>query len=242
LAGEEFEIASENENIRSPFGGFGVATGDLDNDGAIDLLVANDVDGDLFQVFMNEEDSRSYVKFKLEGTTSNRAAIGAKVSVFAANMWQAKELRSGIGYGAQNSLTMHFGLDDAQSLERVKILWPSGLQQEFNQLTANQAYLIREGGEPENFEAVVTSLALVEHTDFRIIGNPVNEETSILLPQHTEGTFSLNTLNGLQLAVLRTKGETNMALHILSPKIPSGMYLLTFDTGNTRAVIKLLKQ
>ena len=66
------------------------------------------------------------VLFKLVGTRSNRAAIGARVTVRAADVQQFDEVRGGASYLSQNDLRLHFGLGTASKMESVQIRWPNG--------------------------------------------------------------------------------------------------------------------
>jgi enediyne biosynthesis protein E4 len=105
--------------------------GDYDNDGDLDL------DGN----------GNHWLKVKLVGTISNRAAIGAKVRVQAslggAEQWQMREISTGSGYSGHN-LVAHFGLGQAQEAEVVRIEWPSGIVQELRGVRANQTLTVTE--------------------------------------------------------------------------------------------------
>src|SRR5437899_11182206 len=80
------------------------------------------------------------VLFKLIGTKSNRAAIGARVTVHAAGMTQFNEVRSGGSYLSQNDLRLHFGLGPAARMDSVGVRWPSGKAEEFKNLDADKIY------------------------------------------------------------------------------------------------------
>ena len=81
---------------------------------------------------------------KLIGTKSNRAAIGARVSVSAGNLNQIKEVRGGGSYLSQNDLRLHFGLDGNAKINTLEIEWPSGTKQTLRELAADFAYTIEE--------------------------------------------------------------------------------------------------
>ncbi len=83
----------------------------------------------------------------LEGTRSNRSAIGALVQLTSGAHRQLQQVTSGGSFFSQNALTLYFGLAGATIIDRLHILWPSGAQQEFKQLPANFAYRIVEGND-----------------------------------------------------------------------------------------------
>ena len=86
-----------------------MAFGDLNNDGLIDAVVFNQNGPP--SIFLNDtKPSGHRVLFKLEGTTSNRAAIGARVTLYAGGVARIAEVRAGGSYISQNDLRLHFGL------------------------------------------------------------------------------------------------------------------------------------
>jgi hypothetical protein len=123
-----------------------VAWGDFDNDGFPDLFVGNE--GFTPQapfLYRNMGNSNHWLKFQLVGTTSNRSAIGAKVRMKATirgrTMWQMRELSAQTDHGDQRP---NFGLGEAIAAETVRIEWPSGIVQEFHDVTANRILAITE--------------------------------------------------------------------------------------------------
>jgi hypothetical protein len=76
---------------------------------------------------------------------SNRAALGAAVTVQQGNDKNEKEVRSGDGYISQSDLRLHFGLGKSFKAEKIVIRWPSGLIETLADLPANQYYVVREG-------------------------------------------------------------------------------------------------
>lgn len=129
--------------LTTPKNGHGVAAADIDNDGAIELLINNSHDHPT--LLKNVGEHGNWLLLKLEGTKSNRDAIGARVTVRVAGHQQTQEVRSGGGYISQSDLRLHFGLGDAQKVESVDIRWPSGLVQRLEKLDGNRTIRIREG-------------------------------------------------------------------------------------------------
>jgi hypothetical protein len=133
-----------NTVLTADSGSFGpIAWGDYDNDGFPDLFVTA---GQPSFLYHNEGNTNHWITFKLIGAQSNRSAIGAKVRVKATihgkSYWQMRYVSAGDGIG--NSLNAHFGLGDATNAETVRIEWPSGSVQEFQNLAAKQFVTITE--------------------------------------------------------------------------------------------------
>jgi enediyne biosynthesis protein E4 len=120
-----------------------LATGDIDNDGDIDLLVTNNGAG--ANVLLNEGGSGNALLVRAIGTKSNRSGIGARLTLTTGQRRQIREVQSGSSYLGQNDLRAHFGLGSATRSERLEIRWPSGMTEVVNDLPANQILTVREG-------------------------------------------------------------------------------------------------
>jgi hypothetical protein len=79
------------------------------------------------------------------GTKSNRAAIGARVTIHAGGMTQFDEVRGGGSYLSQNDLRLHFGLGSTNKIDLVEVRWPSGKTESFKDVAADKIYAITEG-------------------------------------------------------------------------------------------------
>jgi hypothetical protein len=122
----------------------GVAFGDIANNGNIDMVVLNV--GEAPSLLLNTaKNSNHRVLFKLVGVTSNRAAIGARVTVRSAGLVQFDEVRGGGSYLSQNDLRLHFGLGASASMDSVQIRWPNGNIEEIKNLSADKVYTVVEG-------------------------------------------------------------------------------------------------
>jgi hypothetical protein len=121
----------------------GVAAGDIDNDGALEFLVNNQ--GERPSLLKDAaRPANNWIAIKLEGTASNRSAIGAKVHVVAGDLIQTDEVRSGGGYLSQSDLRLHFGLGQRTAVDRVDIRWPNGRVQTVTGVAANRTTTIVE--------------------------------------------------------------------------------------------------
>jgi len=117
--------------------------GDYDNDGDIDILVANE---ESTPTLMRNEtaNGNNWISIKAIGTRSNPNGIGARVKVIAGDLVQVDEIRSGYSYLSANDLRIHFGLAHHQSVDLIEIRWPSGLLQTLRNVPANQILTVVE--------------------------------------------------------------------------------------------------
>ena len=122
----------------------GAAFADVTNDGNVDVLLLNV--GEPPTLLLNHGVAGNHrVEFRLTGTKSNRAAIGARVTVRAGKLTQFNEVRGGASYLSQNDLRLHFGLGKAATMDSVEVLWPSGAMEKFQNVAADKIYTLVEG-------------------------------------------------------------------------------------------------
>ncbi len=121
----------------------GAAFGDFDNDGSVEIAVNNQNEAPSLFKQSGKRPGR-WVILKLNGTRSNRSAIGARVKVIADGHTQYGEVRSGGSYLSQNDLRLHFGLASASAIDRIEISWPSGTKQVFRNQPVDRILEIRE--------------------------------------------------------------------------------------------------
>jgi hypothetical protein len=122
----------------------GAAFGDIFNTGNVDIVLLNV--GEPPSLLLNtNRDTNHRVLFKLMGTKSNRAAIGARVTIRAGGVQQIGEVRGGGSYLSQNDLRLHFGLGGAAKIESVEVRWPSGKVETLANVAADSIYRIVEG-------------------------------------------------------------------------------------------------
>ena len=122
----------------------GAAFGDLRGDGRMDIVV-NNIDSEPFLYEFAKTRSGRWVRFELVGVKCNRDAIGARVSVTTGGLTQIDEVRSSDSYVSSSDVRLHFGVADAQVIEKVQIRWPDGTVEERAGLTSNREYVIRQG-------------------------------------------------------------------------------------------------
>jgi hypothetical protein len=122
----------------------GAAFGDLFNRGRVDAVVNNMNDAPTLLYDCAPTDRQALV-VALEGTRSNRSAIGARVVVHVGPRRLIDEVRSGGSFCSQNDLRLHFGLGTSAKADRVEVAWPSGARDVLPDVAAGQTVVIREG-------------------------------------------------------------------------------------------------
>ena len=138
------ELFDEAGNaILEPHSSRGIAYGDFDNDGDIDMLVVNL--GEAPSLLRNDGSGKSHwIKIRPEGSISNRSAIGARIEVSANGAKQMKEQLSQSSFLSCNDFRLHFGLGSALEAD-VAVRWPNGKRESFAGLRADRLYTIKEG-------------------------------------------------------------------------------------------------
>ena len=121
----------------------GAAYGDFDRDGDLDVLFSTN-NGPAY-LYRNDGGNRNHwIQLKLQGTRSNRSAIGAVVRVTSAQGVQWQTVHSGSSYCSASDLALTFGLGPDAVVKTIEIEWPSGLRQRLDNVTAGQRLAIEE--------------------------------------------------------------------------------------------------
>jgi hypothetical protein len=121
-----------------------MAIGDYDNDGQLDAVIA--VVNDAPVLLRNSGDQANHwLSIKLVGTSSNRDAVGARVTVAAGGRTVTEEIRASGSYLSQSDLRAHIGLGSATRADRIDIAWPSGRTESAGAVDADMFLIIREG-------------------------------------------------------------------------------------------------
>ena len=136
------------------FGDFPVnsyALGDLNNDGSMDVFHSaggyggwgNEAYED--RVYLNDGNENNWIKFNLTGVESNINGIGARISIYGPWGVQIREVKAGESYGIQNTMTQLFGLGTFDVIDQVTITWPSGIEDNYFDVSPNQQLGLVEG-------------------------------------------------------------------------------------------------
>jgi enediyne biosynthesis protein E4 len=139
----KFIDVAQAVGVTDTYDGRAVALVDLWNRGVLDVVVANQR-GPLL-IYKNTVTSENkWIEFALEGTASNRSAIGAEVTVFWNGQQQVQEVSGGCGFAAQNQRRLHFGLGKTSQVDAVVIRWPSGKRQTIEKPAVDEIHDVRE--------------------------------------------------------------------------------------------------
>jgi len=145
LGGGRFEELRDEAGpaIAEPHASRGVAFGDFDNDGDLDILIMN-INEPPSLLRNDVSGGGHWLKVKLVGTRSNKSAIGAVVTVTYGEHRQAQAVMAASGYLSSGDRRLHFGLGKAEMAD-VEIAWPNGTRESFKATRANQLITVKEG-------------------------------------------------------------------------------------------------
>ena len=122
----------------------GAAFADYDRDGDVDILLINH--GGRAQLLRNDGGNKqNWLQVKLHGKTCNRDAIGAWIELYAGGVTQVRQIGAQSSYMSQNSLVEHFGLGQANVVDSLKVIWPGGDEQRFQNVKINTRFSITQG-------------------------------------------------------------------------------------------------
>ena len=124
--------------------GRGLACGDFDRDGDLDLLITTN-HGPAYLYRNDQLPGNRSIRFRLVGTKSNRDGIGASLKIFHNGSIQSRLVKGGSSYLSQSELPVTFGVGHWDKIDRVVIQWPSGRTEEYKDLTTGRAYECVEG-------------------------------------------------------------------------------------------------
>jgi enediyne biosynthesis protein E4 len=139
-----FDDVSQSLASMPPQSRRGAAFSDINNDGNVDIVVLNV--GEPPSLLLNLNGNTNHrVLFKLVGMKSNKAAIGARVTLKSGALVQFSEVRGGSSYLSQNDLRLHFGLGSNDKMSEVNIRWPNGETEVLRDVPADFIYTVVEG-------------------------------------------------------------------------------------------------
>ncbi len=145
LGGGKFENVSDEvgPDFKKQMVARGAAYADFDHDGDLDVLISNN--GGTPVLYRNDGGNKNnWISIRLTGTKSNRSALGAIVRVESASGKQWQTVHSGSSYCSQSDEALTFGLRRDSSVASISIEWPSGIKQQFKNVSVNRVLTIDE--------------------------------------------------------------------------------------------------
>lgn len=182
---------------------YGVAVGDYNKDGQLELAIATHTSGTT-RFFCHNGTASNWIGFQLQGVYSNKQALGARLAIKSNGVWQYRQNLPISGFGSQGMRNVHFGLGDFDTVDSVMVFWPSGIMQHVVNYNINSYNMVLE-------EAGKKVMGSVFH-DFNENGIPDAGEPllpnirlnfnqgSIHLASNENGSFEFRT-NNMQLNV-----------------------------------------
>ena len=229
----------------------GLEVFDYDDDGDLDMIVANTQDK--INLFRNELigeggqiAGKNWIKIWLEGTVSNRSAFGTEVKITIDGISYYR-WHHGAGFLGQSIKPVHFGLSDANVIDEIQVVWLSGLIQTFENVGVNRTITITEGS-----VTVPTKEEVLKAYPFKIsepFPNPFKISTSLRFEVQEAGTTQLRVYSGSGNEVYKTTHKSvgpdsfiiNWPGQDLQEQFPSGIYFYSAEFNGFRIVGRLIK-
>ncbi len=200
------------------------AIADYNNDGFLDVAH----NGNLW---INQGNSNNWVKMVLQGVQSNADGIGARIIIYGDWGTQMREVRSGEGFSHMNTLTAHFGIGQSTTIDKIRIEWPSGIIDEYDNPNINTQYVYVEGD---------SQLAITEFDKLGLSIYPI-PATNVL-------NFSLPNLENTKVQVIDVNGKTVISSQISNQNtldvsnLQTGTYFVAMNIEGKKVSKKFVKQ
>ncbi len=215
--------------------------GDYNNDGKSDIAVMNFAESRAF-LFENQSPDKTFIKVMLEGVLSNRDGIGSTIEIFSDTLYQYHFTHSGIGFQAQNSTIVTFGLGDFDLVDSLKITWPTGHIDKFLNIepfsiicvtegsTTNGTITIDEDIEIKEANFPSSTIEISNQSTFRMWPNPTSNQIQIQTPDPF--TF-INIFDANGKSVFKKRYGIPIFRETLDCNfLNNGVYYITITTPN----------
>jgi len=224
--------------------GTGAAWADYDLDGDLDLYLGNWGDPNVLIVNGNTEGNH-WLELELEGTVSNRSAIGTRVRAVCGGLSQIREVTGGTGYASQGAPVVHFGLGSSSLVDTLVIKWPSGSVETWRNVTADVVFKIVEG-DPTGVEDWIPDQRAVSFSSCR--PNPFADGTRFVyaLPSACNVSACVYDVSGRLVRTLLHLTQQEAGAHVLKwngrndsgTRVASGVYMCRVEACGASAACK----
>jgi len=225
----EKEVGGWNAGGLVPGIGESVTTGDINNDGLLDLFVTNGrsrhfLDSAKHVLFVNQTDNNNnWITMKLSGTVSNKDGLGARVFLTSSAGTQYKDARGGITGVCQDDPRLHFGIGSDEIIQSIQIQWPSGLVDQYENVQPNQFYEYIEGESPLN-------VSTEESISSSIFPNPSTDGTfSVAVSEPDQYSVRILDVSGQAVSTSTFYGTV---YHADDLNLAHGIYLVELSNSN----------
>ena len=200
--------------------------GDLNNDGFLDIQNGTNV-------LFNNGNTNKWVNVNLQGIQSNRNGIGARIEIYGSWGQQIRYVQSGTGFQNMSTLSAHFGIGQATTIDQVVIKWPSGIIDTINNVTGDRNLLVVEGS--------TLAINSFDNGVFTIYPNPTKNVVNINFQNNTNVTLKSALVYDLTGKVVLS--TTNVSQPINVEKLATGTYILSMsDTEGRSYSQKFIKE
>lgn len=210
--------------------GKGLEVFDYDQDGDLDLVVANMEDAAYFyksETMMMGQEKRNWIQIKLQGVESNRDGFGTTVQCRVGNQWYHRYHHGAAVFG-QSIKPVHFGLSKADTIDEIRFIWPSGRAEAIFRVPSNQLLAFREGGGILIENIPGGNSGGFSFTKHSVSPNPTSSSSTLTFRVGKNGALAFRVFSSLGIEVFKTTSfpdvNGNVLIEWVPGSIPFGTY------------------
>ncbi len=149
---QTFSVANTDSELENKMSGYGCVSSDLNNDGALDIIVINRNSEKDIRIFINQNTSGNWLQLSLIGTRTNKFGIGTRVKAYVNGEMRMKDLNVGSGYHSQRGFRLQFGLGSFDHADSLEINWPNGTSEKIYNVSGKRHYIAHQGNGIREFD------------------------------------------------------------------------------------------